>query len=534
MIMTPTPDSGSYMMDIPELVATLTPHLTPSDMYACILVKRAWFNSFLPHLWATVRVVDFDYIEHLKSKKQYRSLENNTARNESLRKYGHLIRSLTVGLARSLQQLEPSLTLLQALHFNILEFGAPSPLFQNWTLQDNNSPQRLETTTILCSIFEQNVNSLTTITISIVRGDNVDTLIDTLKRLPLLEQLVIYDEMLYLRQEHYLDRLIEACASTTNLKRLACCQGSGSGDNDEFPTLDSRKETQAQDIKGLTGIGGMDFQGLSNTTSSIKGIQQLRFSVPQGFTAFGPDHILRTFRSCGSALQSVQFGLFPDSKVQYLLDVVQESCTNLRHLSFRTALGVAQNHDLWIRLLEVCPSLEALTIYNAIPAEPLVDVLKRRHASTLKELQLYRQHCDNEQSALLDTLEFCPHLQTFVCRWPVNIARLLPPPLFARHISKQWACATTLRYLTLCPGTHLGHLDPKAVQKDVIRLVFRQAEKLDQLTLVLAPSPSPRWAPARIVWDKDIVQEEHDVMKYSGGLRCEVGTDHDLVVNFKH
>ncbi|KAF9131633.1 hypothetical protein BGW39_001538 [Mortierella sp. 14UC] len=482
MAMAPSSDSGPRMMDIPELVSALAPYLIPYDMYSCILVNRAWFNSFLPHLWETVRVVDFVYIDQLKSKKrQHYNLKSNPTKNEALRRYGHLIRFLTVGLARSLQQLGPSLTLLRALHFNTMEFGAPRFL-QKWTLQGNNSTQQPGATAILCSVFEQNVNTLTTVTMSIVQGDDINALIDALKHLTLLEQLVIYDQTLYLRQEHYLDRLVEACVSTTNLKRLACCQGSGSGDNDEFPALDDRQVTRTQETMRLNGI---DKTELPETCTSSRGIQQLRFSAPQGYTAFGRDHIIRTFRGCGSALQRIQFGLFPDTKVEHLLDVVQETCTNLRHLSFRTALGVVQNQDLWIRLLEVCPPLESLAIYNAISAGPLMD--------------------------------YC----AIVASTAIHSTNL-----------KQWACAINLRRLTLCIGTHLGHLDSKLVQKDLIRHIFRQAEKLDQLTLVLAPLTTPWWAPTRIPWDKAIVQEEHDAIGYSGSMRCEVGTDNDLVVNF--
>lgn len=38
------------------------PFLDSHDLYNCIRVNKSWFTSLLPYLWATVRVVGFDYI----------------------------------------------------------------------------------------------------------------------------------------------------------------------------------------------------------------------------------------------------------------------------------------------------------------------------------------------------------------------------------------------------------------------------------------------------------------------------------------
>ncbi|KAK3834078.1 MAG: hypothetical protein J3R72DRAFT_494593 [Linnemannia gamsii] len=193
---------------------------------------------------------------------------------------------------------------------------------------------------------------------------------------------------------------------------------------------------------------------------------------------------------------------------------MQETCTailsgkGIQHLRF--SYGIKTSGSDFSRYAH--PS--NLAVYNVIPGGPLVDMLKRRHASTLKQLQLYRKHCEYEQPVLLDILKFCPHRQEFVCRWIVSTARLLPPPLFTIPDARTWACAITLRRLTLCIETHLGLYDPKLLQKSVIRHIFRQAEKLTQLTLLLAPFTMPRWAPARIFWDKAIVQEEHGSLGY--------------------
>ncbi|KAG0233834.1 hypothetical protein BGW41_001366 [Actinomortierella wolfii] len=40
-------------MDVPELVAMVAQYLEPTDLKACALVCRAWYNSFNPYVWST-------------------------------------------------------------------------------------------------------------------------------------------------------------------------------------------------------------------------------------------------------------------------------------------------------------------------------------------------------------------------------------------------------------------------------------------------------------------------------------------------
>ncbi|KAF9149259.1 hypothetical protein BG015_008962 [Linnemannia schmuckeri] len=156
-------------------------------------------------------------------------------------------------------------------------------------------------------------------------------------------------------------------------------------------------------------------------SESVKGVQELRWSIPCFLEVDDREEVVRTLRSCGSTLQRLYFAPFADDKVEYLLNVIRESCTNLRQLGFTTSNDVQEDKGIWIDLLEICPPLEVLIVRNTIPAVQLVDVLERHHAETLFRVYLdTNPKSSAARSDLLRILEFCSRLEEFVCRRPVS------------------------------------------------------------------------------------------------------------------
>ncbi|KAF9089992.1 hypothetical protein BGX29_011778 [Mortierella sp. GBA35] len=399
--------SAPSLLDIPELVLALTGHLTRYDLTVCIRVNRAWFAAFIPRLWENVHVKDFDYFRQPKSRNSRRRHEHPVGSEPeptlSVRKYGHLIRSLSVRSELALRQLGPSLTSLRLLDLTTLVncgrcFEDDRMRPERQTLREGHDGHG--SIAILCSIFGQNVATLTTVRLSLLNHGDTIVLIDALRQISSLEELTIFDSALFVRREHYLATLVEVCRPTTNLKRLAYCRGRDSGDNHGFPAVSSTRRNQEQDTLTRTSI---DDDGTGLGKRSSRGIQQLRLTIPHGT---GRDDLFRIFQSCGRELQSLSFGSFPREKIVFLRDILQDSCSNLRYLSFRTSVANPLDRELWMDLLNNCPPLEVLVIYNGIHARSLVDVLKRRHAESLLEIHLYRQECEYEQSDLLEILEF--------------------------------------------------------------------------------------------------------------------------------
>ncbi|KAK3812558.1 MAG: hypothetical protein J3R72DRAFT_504538 [Linnemannia gamsii] len=256
----------------------------------------------------------------------------------------------------------------------------------------------LGSTAVLCSIFEHNTMTLTIVRITVTLQDDMGALSESLRLVSTLQELVIFDMAPLRTRNHYLDVLVDACAPTTNLRRLVCFQGTVHENALRLPTLVATYGAQELGTPIRTKVDGAG-------SESIRGIQELRWSIPCFLEVDDRDRVVRTLRGCGPALQRLQFDAFADEKAEYLIDVVQRSCTNLRQLSFATSNDIQGNKGLWIYLLEICPSLEVLIIRNNISAKPLVDVLERRHSATLQCLHLCTTTRNFDRSVLLRILE---------------------------------------------------------------------------------------------------------------------------------
>ncbi|KAF8943352.1 hypothetical protein BGZ47_005497 [Haplosporangium gracile] len=540
--MSSSKQSRPKAFDLPEIASELAHYLTGRELTNCIRVNKAWFTSFVPHIWKTVRVDDIGFSsesQHASKSLQSGSIAESFDWNVALRRYGDLIRSLSVSVPRTLHELGPSLTDLRSLDLNY---------FMDSYLNSYHSPGRWHTycqgsMAILCSIFLQNTTTLTTIRITVTLQDNMITLTNALRQVSTLEELVIFDMALPGTRCHYLDALLEGCKPTTNLKRLVCCQGAMPGDYMNEPALVATHGAQELGTVIRPKI-------VEKGSESIKGVQELRWSIPCFLEVNDREEVVRTLRSCGSALQRLYFAPFADDKVGYLLDVIRESCTNLRQLGFTTSNDVQDNKGIWIALLEICPPLEVLIVKNTIPATQLVDVLERRHTGALVRVYLdTNTKSSAARSDLLRILEFCPHLEEFVCRRPVSSSSLrysstftasllgsVPEKTTATTPSTRWACNATLRRLTLSVATPFSaEQDRNALQREVAAHIFHNATKLSQLTLVPTMFPTARIEGGliRIEWDESNLREVHQAMRYSTKMTCPITYGGEFVANFE-
>ncbi|KAG0263449.1 hypothetical protein BGZ95_003799 [Linnemannia exigua] len=484
----------STVLNITELTSALARFLTGCDLSRCIQVNKAWFNTFTPHIWESAHVSDHGFRGRPKpTHSRYQLPEEDPDWNLALRRYGHLVRSLAASHPRTLRELGTSVTNLRALDLNyfVVDYNGLFHFNGRW------HEFTLGSTAVLCSIFEYNTMTLTTVRITVTLQDDMSALTEALRLVSTLQELVIFDMAPPRTRSHYLDVLVDACAPTTNLRRLVCFQGTVPENAKAVPTLVATHDAQELGTPIRAKVNGAG-------PESIKGIQELRWSTPCFLEVDDRDRVIKTLRGCGSALQRFQFDAFADVKAEYLFDAIHNSCTNLRQLSFATSNDSQGNKGLWIYLLEICPFLEVLLIRNNIPAELLVDVLECRHASTLQRLHLCIAKRNSDRSVLLRIPEICPRLEDFVCHWPVSTVCLLSQLAPLSEYSAQWACAKTLRRLTLCIGTP-----------------YRQRINQHQGT------------PTRIIWTKTSLREGHASMKYSKKLKCSLNGDENLVAVFE-
>ncbi|KAF9128800.1 hypothetical protein BGW39_004758 [Mortierella sp. 14UC] len=88
-----SPSASALTTRISELASTAF-QASQSDLSMCIRVDKAWFNALVPHLWKTVKIVDFDFL--------YGPRNGNTrckpwsvhdiCNDHPLRKYGHVVK----------------------------------------------------------------------------------------------------------------------------------------------------------------------------------------------------------------------------------------------------------------------------------------------------------------------------------------------------------------------------------------------------------------------------------------------------------
>ncbi|KAK3806862.1 MAG: hypothetical protein J3R72DRAFT_499581 [Linnemannia gamsii] len=280
----------STALNITELASALARYLTGRDLSRCIQVNKAWFTTFTLHIWESPRVSDHGFRSRSEpTLSRYRLPEENPDWNLALRRYGHL-------------------------H----EFA-------------------LGSTAVLCSIFEHNTMTLTTVRITVTLQDDMGALTETLRLVSTLQELVIFDMAPPRTRNHYLDVLVDACAPTTNLRRLVCFQGTVHENALRLPTLVATHGAQELGTPIRTKVDGAG-------PESIRGIQELRWSIPCLLEVDDRDRVVRMLRGCGPALQRLHFDAFADEKAEYLFDVVQRSCTNLRQLSFATSNDIQGNN----------------------------------------------------------------------------------------------------------------------------------------------------------------------------------------------
>ncbi|KAG0267734.1 hypothetical protein BGZ95_002788 [Linnemannia exigua] len=450
---------------IPGLVSALAKHLSQHDRSICIRVNKVWLDAFTPHLWETVRIVDFDFLSGLKNGDTVCQpwTIDDICNDHPLRKQGHLIKHLTLRYRRSLCQLGPSLVSLRTLvidDFLDWKMYDRTPLMRVWKI--NNNTDRFNTTSILVNIFRHNPH-LSTVKLALAAHDDIDALADALRHLQELEYVVLGGTRFQTRPKDTKEyaRAGQRCAAL----------------------IETSVRLQQYECIDLDPIAPLEHQELSRSCSAKQiGIKQMYLATD---LPMGNRRLIKVMELCGQALQSFSASNFSDSNVRDLIRLVPTSNPNLRHLGIMVSDKV--NTNLWIAFLKACYPLESLKVICGLPVDPLLNILRKRHAATLKTVYFERFGQDDSEDVLVGILEYCPRIEDFRSNWAVDSILLFPlEEANEPNPCIKWPCASTLQRLSICfrgIPNHMSSLRSQDYLQRCILRCFGQAKGLKTLTV---------------------------------------------------
>lgn len=393
-------------IDIPEILGSIGEHLTPYDLAQCVRVNRQWFSVLTPVLWRTVRVFDFAYIMNWKANAgKFEWIEPGSI----ICKYNHLIRSITTRSHKTLKDITPNCTQLTFLELDfkfMIPTGHNAEKIHAWNLYMHKCRQDSGAT--LTTLIRQNPG-LQTVHICLGADDSFDTILDALGGLQGLEELIWSDYLL----EQCLRDLKTVLSKCRRLKRFAygstldTMEGLFSPEehlDDDFRLAGQlTMDDNSYELEQLILVHNVGQRNLPTILESCPKLWSLRLPFLNAVDHFGLEHVVR--HHC-RYIQDIQVTV-RDMAIHLLNDM-------LRSIARLTTL-----------------TLE----YSTMTTESL-NTLILSHGTHLRRLSLLRGMSTIERGqAIVQILQYCPNLESFVSDHPIHGSRLvslspreMPPP----------------------------------------------------------------------------------------------------------
>ncbi|KAG0091498.1 hypothetical protein BGZ93_003835 [Podila epicladia] len=399
--------ASASRIDIPEILGSIGEYLTPYDLAQCVRVNKQWFSVLTPVLWRTVRVFDFTYI--MKWNANAGIFEWNEP-GSIICKYNHLIRSITTRSHKTLKDITPNCTQLTFLE---LDFKFKIPTRDNagklYAWNHYMHKCRRDSGATLTTLIRQNPG-LQTVHICLGAEDPFDSILDALSGLQGLEELIWSDYLL----DQCLRDLKMVLSKCRRLKRFA--YGSTL---DSMESLFSPKEHLDQDFRLA--------MGQLTLGDNLYELEQLILV----HNIVGQRNIPHILESCPK-LWSLRLPLLNVVDHHSLEHVVRHHCRYIQDIQVAV-------DDMAIHLLnDMLRSIVRLTTltleYSTMTTENL-STLILSHGTHLRRLSLLRGMSTIERGhAIVQILQCCPNLESFVSDHPIHGSRLVglsprvPPP----------------------------------------------------------------------------------------------------------
>ncbi|KAF9097853.1 hypothetical protein BGX23_007755 [Mortierella sp. AD031] len=485
MSLRPTPT----VFDIPELRLYLCRFLSQHDLTVCIRLNQTWFNTFVPVLWETVNVHDFDVVANRND--QSHTVEDWAVAKEGMdshpaRRYGRYIKYLRLGSRRSLVQLGSSLVSLDSLIVDSAYIvPGREPSRSGWDVDiDAYEPTPSELISSLVDISHENP-FLSDVLLVLKDQDDLPALATAFGRFTGLEQLVLEGYQPSSSTYKMID-FLQNCTPSGNLKRI------------HF----RGEEPYEMEIWDSGFLDRVELEEGGPSTDASFGIEQMNI----GGSPNDETDLVAAVEWCGHSLQNLILYKMADENVRDLIRVVPQSCPNLRHLNI--VVGYYIQPELWVSFLRVCPPLSSLKIIGCMDSSKsgFLDVLKARHAVTLRRTHLqhmeqfgYNDEEHETESGLLRILEFCPNLQDYWSSWITSPLRILPVTDQGDACPRPtWACASTLARLQVCfqdvPRNRVSMHGQDFLQRQTLEWLL-QARGLKELGVSCNNTLSPGYGP---------------------------------------
>ncbi|KAF9211023.1 hypothetical protein BGZ59_008623 [Podila verticillata] len=483
-------------IDIPEILGSIGEYLASQDLAKCVRVSRLWFLVLTPVLWRTVRVFDFAYIMNKSLDTDKYAWDDP---GQTICKYNHLIRSITTRSHKTLKDITPNCTQLAFLELDFKFIGPThSRKVHAWNLYTHK--YRQDSVAILTTLIRQNMN-LRTVHLCLGADDSFEMILDSLGELQGLEELILSDFLLDQRLKD-LKMVLSRCR---HLKRFA--YGSTL---DTMKGLFSPEEHLNKDFRQELGhltIGDHE-----------SGIEQLILV-----------HNIVWQRNTPSILESCP--KLWSLRLQYLnpmdhfgIDaVIRQHCHYIQDLQLTVGELAAHLLD---DILQAIVQLTTLTLeYSAMTAHSLRTLIAY-HGPHLRRVSLLRGMSTIERGqAIVQILQSCPHLESFVSDHPIHGSRLvgLWPRTASPTISDAALWPLNLKRLSLCvvkeyrsthsriPGRGAASVTGTSSaehQWDVLDVLSRRTllgRNLVFVELIRPPVTKQMMQYDRIEWDEDLV-----------------------------